>query len=141
MKSKILLITLFLLTGNCLAEDLTLTNLQFKTHYELVTNWSGFTNYFTAHVGYSNDTNKPIDKDIDLIHNWGAKGCVISNNILDVYYKSNNQLSQSVIIDSVKILEIEITQEQKIIYKTNYNYIKNPEFFVTPHGWGLSYKF
>lgn len=136
-----LLLIIYLFTSDCLAEDLTLTNLQFKSRYEFITNWNTFTNYFTSHVGYSNDTNKPIDKSIDLIAIWGVRGNVISNSILDVYTRTNNQLIQSIIITSHKILEIEITEEKKIIYNTNYNYIKNPEIYITPHGFGISYRF
>lgn len=140
MKNKILLIALYLITGNCVAEDLTLTNFQFKSRYELTTNWIGFTNYFTAQIGYSKDTNKPIDSTVNLLYNWGARGCVISNNILDIYI--NNKFNQSVIIGSEKILGIDITQERKVIYNTNYIYLKNnPEVVITPIGFQMHYRF
>ncbi len=139
MRNKLLIIGC-LFISNCLGADLNLTNLQFKSHYELVTNWLGFTNYFTAHVGYSKDTNKPMDTAINLNYDWGARGCVTSNTFLDIY--TSNKFTKSVLINSEKILGIEITQEKKIIYNTNYIYLKNnPEVVITPTGFQMHYRF
>lgn len=127
MKTRLFLILFLIISHNIFGADLVLTNLQFEEHYVLITNWSNYTNYLTAHIGYSEDTSKPLSRAIDLCYNYELKGEVISNNILDIFDLKNGKLNQSVIIDSNKILDIEITEEKKILYKTNYHYLENPK--------------
>ncbi len=134
MKNKLFL-AFSLLTFNCFSQQITLTNLQYKTRYQLVTNWNLETNYFDVY--FRGNTNETIG-DLKIPSDYKLVGCVVSNNILDIY-NSNYELNKSVIIDSNKILEIQISKEEKVFFNTNY--VKNPRFFMTPHGFGMDYKF
>jgi len=122
----------FILTLLCLlpligfGADLTLTNLQYKTRFELITNWSLFTNSFDFHYGYSDNTNAVVEDHVGTIcadYPIAFIGIVTSNNYVDVYNKKT--YIDSVLLSSKPISRITITWQTNVVYHTNYDSLKH----------------
>lgn len=116
---------LFLSTFACKAEDLTLTNLQYKTRFELITNWSLFTNSFDFHYGYSSTTNAVMEDNIGTIcanYPTAFIGIITSNNYVDVY--NNKTYIDSILLSSKPVSRITISWHTNVVYKTNYQTLK-----------------
>lgn len=125
MKSIKLSILLCLLSLTVSAADLTLTNLQYKTRFELITNWSLFTNSYDFHYGFSANTNAVVEDHIGTIcagYPTAYVGIITSNNYVDVY--NNKTYIDSLLLNSKCISKITITWQTNIVYKTNYDAIK-----------------
>jgi len=121
----------FLLTALCLlslaagASDLTLTNLQYKTRFELITNWCLFTNSFVVHYGYDENGGTNILDHAETIYDKQPTayiGRITSNNIVDIY--NNGVFIDLVHVSSKEIEKITITWHTNVVYGTNYEILK-----------------
>lgn len=118
MKNLLALVAASLLAFTSFSQELVLTNVTYKVHYELETNWSYQTNYNAVAYGYTSGTNKIVDGYDYIPMDYYIQQIVVSNNFVDVTVEDR---TFPLLVSQHQIACIKISWNDKRVYTTNYS--------------------